>query len=43
MNEQQALAAESQIFNDLSDDEFLKLMVDSGATLTYGEDEEESE
>ena len=44
MTEQEALNAPSnQAFEHLSDDEFMKMLVESGAKLIYGEDEEESE
>lgn len=43
MTPQKALEAESQSFNHLDDDQFMQLLVESGATLTVGDDEEESE
>jgi hypothetical protein len=41
MNQQDALSAESNpSFNHLSDDEFMKLLVESGATLETSENKE---
>lgn len=41
MNQQEALSAESNpSFNHLSDDEFMKLLVESGATLEADESKE---